>query len=243
MDQHTRIFSNGFSVQQGSQFATLILSPSTTTIDIIVQSDSFLPSLLWKSIWEAMKQLCQENFQGIDLDFEYLCPTCTLDLCKPEPFDNIPIEKIEDDKGFSKEGMDKILDDEKRRCKNGHAFSKFQITGIRSISPLFIQFTEETPLYKVGFLEIQNNHDLLAVVGDNPIRFCNLFKELQLEARSISNRNLSPFETATYLLQTLHDSSRTSGLTLNSFFIQLSQLHAGIARTLKKSWCAVSKDV
>jgi hypothetical protein len=134
LEQHTMIFSNGFSVQKDGQLATLILSPSSKTIEIIIQSDSVMPSMLWKLIWEKMKYLCQENFQGINLDFDYLCPSCVLDLCKSEPIESIPIEKLEKDKSYSKKQLEVIDDNAKRYCMNRHLFSKFQITGDNSNS-------------------------------------------------------------------------------------------------------------
>ena len=208
LDPNTQIYANGFKLQTNNQVAILLLSSDATSIDIIIQTtsvSSISPSSLWHQVWKEMQYLCQEHFQGISLDYQCHCPTCVIEYCGNNTFDYIPLE-ILNDTSFSNSVLQKMKTKESRSCKNGHLFSKNQLLfGKEFVDYEWTgSFTLEMPFHAVPLNLFQSNEELLSAIGDNAIRFCCLFPQLETQARFVPHFKMNPLEIAAHLLLLLH---------------------------------------
>ena len=133
-DPSTQLYSNGFKLQNNYSIAILLLSPNSSSIQVIIQSTTTTssPSLFWQEIWQGIQDVSTNNFKGLSLLFDYLCPSCLLELLLQhsqmiQKFDQLPSSFIEDD-SFNSSVLSKMQDSDQRSCNSGHLLSKKEIT-------------------------------------------------------------------------------------------------------------------
>lgn len=162
-------------------------------IQVVIQGPN--PSLLFKEIESALRDLSATHYTKLELEFDYLCPICIVEAVNSHPgkFCELPKEvRSRIDKGTLIKSDAVISCSSKHKLRKNHVMNGFSPENPQSVIAQLRKYAEKgRNINHIPRAEFIENRELLRLIMPHYYTFAERFDETRLIIDDITAANYS----------------------------------------------------